>query len=69
MLYEYACMYRPPSPGAIPRDGLVEVNHNRQAVVRGRGIWGSATYDRELTAKETNDYELKLIWKGERREQ
>ena len=61
MKHEYACLYRPPMPGAVPKDGLVEVRHNTNRIIDGRGIWGSVVYNRELSEKEVKDYELKYL--------
>jgi hypothetical protein len=48
-------------PGAVPREGLVEVRHNTNRIIDGRGIWGSVVYNRELSEKEVKDYELRYL--------
>jgi len=58
-VYRYYCQYRPPMPGAIPRDGLVHIGeYDYKQSFNGIGAWGFAEYDRELSEKEINDYEL-----------
>lgn len=66
-LYRYLCPQRPPGPGAVPRDGLQNVeffdSHVEDAGGHPRHIWGAVEYDRELTDEEVCDYEL--IFDGE----
>ena len=60
-VYLYYCPMRPPSPGAVPREGLDYVHEYRARSyfpMIGRAAWGSAVYSRELTEKECSDYEL-----------
>ena len=58
-VYRYYCRFRPPMPGAVPREGLVHVgSYDYPQSFNGIGAWGFAEYDRELTPKEINDYEL-----------
>lgn len=58
-VYRYYCQYRPPMPGAIPRDGLVHIGeYDYKQSFNGIGAWGFAEYDRELSEEEINDYEL-----------
>lgn len=52
-VYRYAPRLRPPSPGAVPREGLI-------GTTRG-GEWGVAEYSRELTPQEIRDYELDVL--------
>ena len=60
-LYLYYCPMRPPTVGAVPRDGL-EYAHSydsrRDIPLIGRAAWGYAVYSRKLTDKEISDYEL-----------
>jgi hypothetical protein len=49
----YAPRLRPPGPGAIPKDGLVEV--------REGGTHGIVVYSRALSEKELGEYELNPI--------
>ena len=58
-VYRYYCRFRPPMPGAIPRQGLVRVGDHYDVMCLGSTeYWGYAEYDRPLTAQEINDYEL-----------
>lgn len=58
-IYRYYCKYRPPMPGAIPRAGLMHVEaYDCKQSFDGMAAWGYAEYDRPLTEKEINDYEL-----------
>lgn len=59
--YQYYMLYRPPMPGAMPRDGLYTITcldprDEIQAI--GRGAWALLTYKRRLTDREVNQYEL-----------
>ena len=52
-VYRYYCRFRPPMPGAIPRQGLVRAfAYDYKQSIGGVGTWGFAEYDRPLTAKE-----------------
>lgn len=57
----YFTLLRPPAPGAIPKAGLVKVeSFDRRTFVPciGRDAYGSALYDRELSADEIWEYEM-----------
>lgn len=57
----YYSTQRPVAPGTYPRKGAQEVvNFERRVHVKaiGRPAWGYIIYDRELTDKEVEDYEL-----------
>lgn len=59
--YRYYMPYRPPMPGAMPKDGIVRMfAQESRAKMEGcnRPVWGWVEYDRKLTAKEISDYEL-----------
>lgn len=59
--YKYFCTMRPPTIGAVPKDGLLYVeSFKAQKFVRciKRLAWGYAVYTRELTTEEIADYEL-----------
>ena len=66
--YKYYCPMRPPTLGAVPKEGLyyVEAFRARKYVkCIGRLAWGYAVYNRELTADEVAGYELVAAPKGE----
>ena len=58
--YIYAMLMRPPEPGALPKENLVEVNFERR-VVGGRQTWGTAIYSKPITQKDELHYDMKLI--------
>jgi len=51
-IYWYELKFRSPSPGCQPRD-FIGIDNNK-------GKWGIVGYNRELTKKELNEYEMKL---------
>ena len=55
--YRYLMRMRPPCPGALPKDGLLEA-HEIDETFGGVHYWGIATYTRKLTKEECNQYEL-----------
>lgn len=58
--YIYAMFQRPPGPGCQPMEGLFSVD-TMESAVEGRHSWGHATYIRELTAEETEHYDMELV--------
>lgn len=60
-LFRYALLMRPPMPGAIPRQGLLEVKAINGICPSGHSAWGWAEYDRELTDEEIKHYELEYL--------
>lgn len=57
----YYMTQRPAGPGAMPRNGLVDVlNYDGKPFIPeiGREAWSRLTYNRMLTAEEIRDYEL-----------
>ena len=58
----YALLMRPPAPGAIPRDGLLEVGDDCEKAPSGHRAWGWAEYNRVLSEKEKEEYDLECIW-------
>ncbi|MCR5837012.1 MAG: hypothetical protein K6G88_10945 [Lachnospiraceae bacterium] len=59
VMYSYKCMHRPPSPGAVPKDGLVDV---KDFDMRDEsGCYGEVVYNRALSNKEVCDYELEPL--------
>lgn len=59
--FTYYCRLRPPTPGAIPKDGIVEVV-DKKIVKNNMKYWGYVTYNRELTKKELYQYDLEKIY-------
>ena len=58
-VWRYYTPFRPPMPGAVPRDGLDRVvSWDWPQSFDGVSSWGYAEYTRCLTDKEVNDYEL-----------
>ncbi len=60
-MHTYYTLYRPPAPGAIPKERLYFVHsfEGRTWVPDiQRYAWGFAVYCRELTAEEIRQYEL-----------
>ena len=62
IVYRYACLMRPPGPGAVPRDGLEYCNTDPYVhPFTGRECWGYCDYDHLLTDKEVSAYELDYV--------
>lgn len=63
----YAMTQRPPTPGAMPHDGLREIRSgSREMSARmGHTVYGILLYDRRLSPKEISDYELTDITDAE----
>ena len=59
-VYRYYTPFRPPMPGAVPRQGLdrVECYDSWQNVGNGVCAYGFAEYFRPLSENEISDYEL-----------
>ena len=60
-MYSYFMTQRPPMPGAMPRDGLVDIEEYDSREYRYeimREAWAKLVYSRELTRQEMSDYEL-----------
>lgn len=59
IVYRYYCRFRPPMPGAIPRQGLVRAfSYDQKQTFDGVGAWGFAEYDHPLTVQEISAYDL-----------
>lgn len=56
--YKYLLLMRPPTPGAIPIDGLVECGEEEGTAPSGHHIWGYAIYKRKLSDQEVYNWEL-----------
>jgi len=57
----YYSTLRPVGPGTFPKDGMVGFdNYDRRTFIPaiGREAWATLAYDRELTRKEMEDYDL-----------
>ena len=61
IVYRYACLMRPPAPGAIPTDGLREAHQARGVAPSGHQALGYCDYTRELTELETDAYEMEYL--------
>ena len=60
-MFRYYSAQRPVAPGTFPKDGCISVHNydERQHVEAiGREAWGYIEYDRQLTGKEVESYEL-----------
>lgn len=57
--YCYWMRMRPPMPGAMPREGLIEVRGN-EIWKDGSHYWGECTYNRKLTSEECSHYDMEL---------
>ena len=56
--YAYLCLMRPPTPGAVPKDGLDSVDFREGKSLSGHHYWGHAIYNRKLSEKEMDHYDL-----------
>ena len=56
----YRALMRPPGPGAVPRDGLVESRCIESISPSGHHVWGWVVYNRYLTDEEINHYDLEF---------
>lgn len=61
---KYACLMRPPGPGAIPRRGLIETKGEHFTAPSGHRAWGWAVYSLKLTDEEIEEYELEEMPDG-----
>lgn len=59
---KYYFLLRPPAPGAMPKEGLIEIGFDEGQAPSGHHTWGWAEYNRELTVEEVSHYDLE---KGE----
>ena len=61
MLKQYYSIHRPVGPGTFPKDGMIGfINYDRRTFIPeiGREAWATLAFDRELTRKEMESYEL-----------
>ena len=61
MKARYACLMRPPFPGAVPRNGMIGCDTKIGEAPSGHLMWGVVEYDRKLSEKEVVDYELEYM--------
>ena len=61
LIVRYALLMRPPMPGAMTKNGLLECRDIKGNTPSGHPAWGWAEYNRKLTDKEISDYELEYI--------
>lgn len=59
-MYVYGTRLRPPDIGCVPKEGLKEVSFAEFESV-GRHYWGTASYDRELTQEEMEQYDMDCV--------
>lgn len=57
-VYPYHCLMRPPTPGAVPIDGLAYVDNREGTTISGHHFWGTAVYKRKLSPEEVERWEL-----------
>ena len=58
---KYATLMRPPGPGAVPREGWIDTSFDELTTPSGHHAWGWVEYNRKLTQKEIDDYELEEL--------
>lgn len=61
MNYKYYMTQRPPMPGAMPKDGLIDIHEVMPAEycdAVGHNVYATLTYDRQLSKGEIRAYEL-----------
>ena len=56
--WAYLCLMRPPTPGAIPKEGLDFVDFREGKSLSGHHYWGHAVYNRKLSDEEIYHYDL-----------
>ena len=56
---KYYSVMRPVSIGTHPKNGLMDfINYDTRTEVSGRMVWAELFYNRELTQKELEDFEM-----------
>ena len=57
--YGYLCLMRPPMPGAVPIDGLIQCDDKEgRSMESGHHYWGRVVYSRKLTEGEIRHFDL-----------
>ena len=59
--YRYACLMRPPVPGAVPKQWLIDCTFEEGTAPSGHHHWGIATYNHKLPKLAIYSYELEEI--------
>lgn len=62
MIARYATLLRPPGPGAVPCDGLIQCGYTEGYTPSRHHAWGWADYNRELTPEEVRHYDLEKLY-------
>jgi len=56
---KYYSIMRPVSIGTHPKNGMMDfINYDTRTEVNGRMVWAELYYNRELTQKEMEDFEI-----------
>ena len=56
---KYYSVMRPVSIGTHPKNGMMDfINYDTRTEVNGRMVWAEIYYNRELTQKEMEDFEM-----------
>ena len=66
MVYRYYSVLRPIGPGTFPKAGMIEFeNFNSRIPVKeiDRMAWGYLDYDRRLSGREVDAYDLVYVGK------
>lgn len=57
--YKYYSVMRPVSVGTHPKIGMMDfINYDTRTEVNGRNVWAELYYNRQLTQKEMEDFEM-----------
>lgn len=57
--HKYYSIMRPVSIGTHPKNGMMDfINYDTRMEVNGRMVWAELYYNRELTQKEMEDFEM-----------
>lgn len=57
--HKYYSVIRPVSIGTHPKNGMIDfINYDIRTEVNGRMAWAELYYNRELTQKELEDFEM-----------
>lgn len=56
---KYYSLMRPVSIGTHPKSGMMDfINYDQRMEVSGHMVWAELYYDRELSQKELDDFEM-----------